>query len=158
MNMESTKLELLTLQSGVHHGDALELLRLVPEASIRLLLADPPYNISRPNNFKTMGRYGIEFEWDGEFDQEAWIALAAPAIMPGGSIVIWNDWKNLGQVAKALERNGFIVKCDLVWNKSNPKPANIKRRFVQSREYAIWAVKKSPKSIKWVFNKREDID
>lgn len=157
--MESTKQDekLRTHMSGLYSGDALKLLARLPESCVRLLLTDPPYNISRPNNFKSMGREGIDFKWDGGFDQEAWIALAAPAVMPGGSIVIWNDWKNLGQVARALEANNFTVKCDLVWSKTNPKPANIKRRFVQAREYAIWAVKNGPKNTKWVFNKRPEM-
>ena len=37
-----------------------------------------------------------------------------------------------------------------MWNKTNPMPRNIERRYVQSLEYIIWAVKKKSK---WTFNK-----
>lgn len=150
-------LELLPLTSAVYIGDAYELIRRVPEGSVRLCLSDPPYNITRKNNFHTMGRRGIEFKWDGSFDQVSWLPLVAETIMPWGSIVIFNDWKNLGDIAKALTKLGFLVKRDLIWSKTNPKPANRDRVFVQTREYALWAVKKGKsgkKHPKWVFNRR----
>ena len=33
-------------------GDCLELMKDIPDKSIDLIVTDPPYNISRPNNFK----------------------------------------------------------------------------------------------------------
>ena len=34
------------------------------------IITDPPYNISRKNNFQTIGRQGINFgDWDKNFDQ-----------------------------------------------------------------------------------------
>jgi DNA modification methylase len=33
------------------------------------IITDPPYNVSRPNNFTTIGRTGIDFgAWDKDFD------------------------------------------------------------------------------------------
>lgn len=139
---------------SIQLGSAFDLLPTVPEASIRLLLTDPPYAVSRKNGLKSMGRSGIDFgDWDYDFDQLGWLSLAAPAICPGGSIVIFNDWKNLGDIAKELTRLRFEVKRKLIWQKSNPSPRNLNRSFVQGTEEAIWAVKKSNKT-KWVFNRR----
>ena len=46
-------------------GDCLELLKTLENESIDALITDPPYNIARENNFKSMGRAGIDFgEWD----------------------------------------------------------------------------------------------
>ena len=45
------------------------------------------------------------------------------------------------------------VKDILIWQKSNPMPRNINRRYVQDMEFAVWAVKKGAK---WVFNKPID--
>ena len=42
------------------------------------------------------------------------------------------------------------IKDILVWQKTNPMPRNITRRYVQDMEFAIWAVKKGAK---WTFNK-----
>lgn len=139
-------------QSAVLHGDAHELLRRVPDACVRLVLADPPYNVSRPNNFSTMGRTGIEFDWDGGFNQTDWLGEAARVLVPGGSIVVWNDWKSLGEIARALEELGFAIKTKLTWSKTNPWPRNRERSFVGREEHALWAVKVKPPA-KWVFHR-----
>lgn len=54
---------------NLQQGDCLELMKDIPDKSIDLLLTDPPYNISKNNNFKTMKRNGIDFgEWDHKFN------------------------------------------------------------------------------------------
>lgn len=135
-------------------GDSLTFMRELEPGSVDLVLTDPPYNVSQENNLDTMGRRGIEMEWDGDFDQLSWLDLAVRALRKGGSIVIWNDWKNLGEIAKELdEKHGFQIKRDLVWSKTNPMPRNTKRLPVQAREYAFWAVKPLNKSRGgWTFN------
>ena len=46
-------------------GDCLELMKTIESGSVDAIITDPPYNIARKNNFKTMGRSGIDFgEWD----------------------------------------------------------------------------------------------
>ena len=139
----------LPTTSMIYHGRAEILLPRVPAASVRLILTDPPYNVSRDNNFRTMGRTGIDFSWDGDFDQEEWVRLADHALMPGGSIVIWNDWKNLGILAHLLQDLGYSVKRNLVWTKKNPFPRNRGRSIVQRTETGLWAVKPGAK---WVFH------
>ncbi|MFV8418212.1 DNA-methyltransferase [Mycoplasma sp. Sp48II] len=125
------------------------------EPFIDAIITDPPYNISRKNNFKTIGRQGIDFgAWDYDFDQTKWIKLVSPFVKKGGSIIIFNDYKNFGDICKTLENNGFIVKDLIRWIKSNPMPRNTRRRYVTDFELAIWAVKPGKK---WVFNKSEDI-
>lgn len=139
----------LPTDSGVYLGSAELLLQRIRPETVRLLLTDPPYNVSRANNLKTMGRTGINFDWDGEFDQEKWLYLADKTIMPGGSIVVWNDWKNLGLVAEILSDLGYDIKRNLTWIKSNPFPRNITRVPVQRVETGLWAVKPGAP---WVFN------
>lgn len=148
---QTTEIELLPLESAIYHGKAEILLHRVPPKSVHLILTDPPFNISRDNNFHTMGRTGINFAWDGDFDQEEWLAPAVRTLVPGGSIIIWNDWKNLGHIADALKNLGLDVKRDIVWEKRNPFPRNRDRSYVQTREYALWAVMPGAK---WTFNRR----
>jgi len=134
---------------GLHYGDALKLLNRVPDESVDLIVADPPYNVSQKNNLETMGRRGIEFSWDGQFDQTCWLPHAARVLKKGGTFVSFNDWRNLGEVAKALRLLGLRDKRDLYWYKTNPMPRNKKRVPVQRMESAIYAVKPGAK---WTFN------
>lgn len=147
------EIEWLPTTSEVYYGQAEEILPRIPDESVRLVLTDPPYNTSRANNFHTMGRTGIQFDWDGDFDQREWLYLVDRVVVNGGSMVVWNDWKNLGIVAHLLTDLGWDVKRNLVWEKTNPMPRNRDRSFVQRTEIGLWAVKKRTKSAKWVFNR-----
>lgn len=119
------------------------------------ILTDPPYNISRKNNFTTMGRAGIHFgKWDINFNQKEWILLCAPLLKKGGSMIIFNDWKNLSYLVESLESSGLILKDLLRWEKTNPMPRNTNRRYITDFEFAIWAVKGGAK---WTFNKPQNV-
>jgi len=135
-------------------GDCLEVMKDIPDKSVDMVLTDPPYNISKKNNFKTMGRAGIDFgEWDKEFDLSSWIKEAERTLKKGGNIVIFNDWKNMTIICDALEENGFVVKDLIRWKKTNAMPRNRDRRFITDYEVAVWAVK--PKG-SWTFNRLSD--
>ena len=117
-----------------------------------LVLTDPPYNLSRENNFHTMrGRNGIDFgEWDKDFDLTGWIKAATDHLRVGGSIIIFNAWRNMDAIATELEACGCTVKEMIQWQKSNPMPRNRDRLYVTACEFAIWAVKGKG----WTFNRQ----
>ena len=118
------------------------------------IITDPPYNIARDNNFDTMGRKGIDFgEWDKDFDQFSWIDNTYDLLKKGGSLFIFNDWKNIGEIAKYAETKGFEIKDMIRWRKSNPMPRNRDRRYITDFEVAVWLVK--PKA-KWTFNRSSE--
>lgn len=121
------------------------------------IITDPPYDISKNNNFSTMTsgkRQGIDFgNWDKDFDVTKWIKKYANLIDKNGSFIIFCSYRYISYIADELERNGFVVKDFIEWKKTNPMPRNIERRYVQDTEFAIWAVKEKAK---WVFNKPKE--
>ena len=124
---------------------------------VDLVLTDPPYCVSRTHQlgFSNMGRAGMNYgEWDYNFDQKEWIRLTSPVVREGGSMIIFNDWKNLSYVVEALVENGFLIKDLIRWEKTNPMPRNIDSRYVMDFEVAIWAVKGKGK---WTFNRPADV-
>ncbi len=147
-------------QVQILEGDSYSILDKLAKSGLRVdhIITDPPYNISKANNFDTMRssqRKGVDFgEWDKNFDLISWIEVAGSMLEPGGSFIIFNSYRNLTPIISALEKSGMEVKDLLKWVKTNPMPRNIERRYVQDTEYAIWAVKpKKP----WVFNKPKDV-
>lgn len=42
------------MKIDLRYGDCLEVMKDIPDKSIDMIITDPPYNISRPNNFKTL--------------------------------------------------------------------------------------------------------
>lgn len=143
----------------IYNGDAYvlidELIR--DKVTVNHIITDPPYNISQDNNFTTMKnpRAGIDFgNWDrGKFDLYSWIGKYVQILDKNGSMIIFCSYRFISFIIERLENENMEVKDVLVWQKSNPMPRNINRRYVQDMEFAIWAVKKNAK---WVFHKPED--
>lgn len=135
----------------IYNEDCLEGMNGIEDVSVDALITDPPYNIARDNNFKTMGRAGIDFgEWDKNFNMTSWIPYAISKVKKGGNIVIFTDWKAISPIVRELESLGCDIKDMLRIEKSNPMPRNRDRRFITDYEIAIWAVKKGGK---WTFNR-----
>lgn len=145
----------------LYNGDAYKTIELLRENKVVVdhIITDPPYNISQDNNFGTMKnpRTGVDFgTWDrGEFDLYSWIPQYASILDKNGSMIIFCSYRYISYIIEALESKdaGMVVKDVLLWQKSNPMPRNVERRYVQDMEFAVWAVKKNAK---WVFNKGED--
>ena len=138
----------------LYNEDSLDTIKTLKGGSINLVLTDPPYNIARNNNFTTMGRSGIDFgEWDKGFDQFSWLNELPRILHKDGSVIIFNDWKNVGEIAKYCESIGLTIKDMLRWKKSNPMPRNRDRRYVTDFECAIWLTNKDAK---WTFNRLSD--
>ncbi len=135
-------------------GDCLREMRTIKDGSVNTIITDPPYNIARKNNFHTMGRAGIDFgEWDKGFDLFSYIDEIPRILNRNGSIVIFNDWKNIGDIARYCESIGFVIKDMLRWEKTNPMPRNRDRRYITDYECAIWCVNEKAK---WTFNRQDD--
>jgi site-specific DNA-methyltransferase (adenine-specific) len=117
------------------------------------MITDPPYNISQDNNFKTMGRKGIDFgEWDKNFDLTSWLDSADKLLKPGANVIIFNDWKNMSYLKDKLESLGYLIKQMVIWRKTSPMPRNRDRLYVTSCEFAIWATKGKG----WTFNRQRE--
>ena len=129
---------------------------IAKKVKIDLILTDPPYCVSRDYQlgFSNMGRSGMNYgEWDYGFNQTEWLEDTIPLLRNGGSIIIFNDWKNFSYLVEVLEKNGFFIKDLIRWEKTNPMPRNVNSRYVGDCEMAIWAVKGNKG---WTFNKPDD--
>lgn len=150
---------LLTQHIEIYHTDCIEKMRELRQKNIVVnhIITDPPYAISVENQFHTMNnpRKGVDFgAWDWHFDPAHWLDDAFPLLEKNGSLIIFCSYKFISHICNKIEQLGGVVKDVLVWQKANPMPRNINRRYVQDMEFAIWAVKS--KQSKWIFHKPDD--
>ena len=143
----------------IYNEDAYKIIKKLKNENVNInhIITDPPYLISKDNNFYTMKnkRQGIDFgEWDKTFDLFSWIKPYSEILDKNGSMIIFCSYRYISYLIDTLEANGLITKDILEWKKTNPMPRNICRRYVKDTEFAIWAVKKGAK---WIFNKPDDI-
>lgn len=147
----------------IYQGDCMEIIKKIDDKSINMILVDPPYNVSRKNNFQTMGsasRVGMDFgEWDKGFDLTSYINLFPRILKNNSNVVIFNAWENLKEVKDACLKNNILIKRCLVLNKSNPAPFNRDRMFVNDVEFALWGVYNDKnKPTKWTFNRENPVE
>ena len=119
------------------------------------IITDPPYNISQENKLNTLkNRKGVFFgKWDENFDLLSWIDIYEKYLDKNGSIIIFCSYLYISTIIERLKKLSFEVKDILIWQKNNPMPRNVNRRYVQDKEFAVWAVRKGAK---WVFNKKSN--
>ena len=142
-------------------GDCIEELLKLPEASVDLVFADPPYNLqlrgdlSRPDQSKVDA---VDDAWDqfASFDSydnftRAWLKAARRAMKPNATLWVIGSYHNIFRVGTALQDIGFWILNDIVWRKVNPMPNFRGRRFTNAHETLIWAAR-DEKARKYVFN------
>ncbi len=144
----------------VHTGDCVEIMRALPEASVDLIFADPPYNLQlkgalhRPDNSRVDA---VDDDWDrftsfAAYDQfsRAWLAAARRLLKPDGAIWAIGSYHNVFRVGAALQDAGFWILNDVVWRKANPMPNFRGKRLTNAHETLIWAARSDQS--KYVFN------
>jgi modification methylase len=132
-------------------GECLAELKKLPDASVDLVFADPPYNLQlggdllRPDNSKVDA---VDDDWD-RFDSfetydtftRAWLTECRRVLKDNGAIWVIGSYHNIFRVGAALQDLGFWILNDVVWRKSNPMPNFKGTRFTNAHETLIWAAK-----------------
>jgi len=142
------------------HGDCVEILASLPENSVDLIFADPPYNLQlrndlyRPNMTKVdavndgWDKFGGFAEYD-EFTRE-WLSASQRVLKETGTLWVIGSYHNIYRVGAIMQDLGFWFLNDIVWIKSNPMPNFRGVRFTNAHETMIWAQKR--KGAKYTFN------
>ncbi len=147
----------------IHQADCIEAMAKLPEKSMDMIFADPPYNLQlqgelrRPDDSQVEG---VTEEWDQFSSFQAyddftcsWLKACRRLLKDEGTIWVIGSYHNIFRVGFIMMDLGFWILNDVIWHKTNPMPNFRGTRFQSATETMIWA-KKSIGQKKYYFNYR----
>lgn len=102
----------------LHHGDCLDVLRDMPDASVDAVVTDPPYGLS------FMGK-----RWDYDVPSAAIWSECLRVLKPGGHLLSFGGSRTYHRMAVNVEDAGFEIRDQVMWvyGSGFPKSLNISK-------------------------------
>lgn len=135
---------------ALYNADCIEILNQLPENSIDMIFADPPYNLSNGGFTLHAGKMvsvnkgkwdeSKGFEKDFEF-HEKWLSACHRVLKEDGTIWVSGTYHSIYQCGAAMQKIGYHILNDISWFKPNASPNLSCRFFTASHETLIWARK-----------------
>lgn len=137
----------------LYHGDALAVLRDLPDASVDAVITDPPYSSGGMVRSDRTGATGSKYMRGEVFTQEdftgdnrdqrayaywcaLWLGEARRATKAGGVCLLFTDWRQLPATTDAIQSGGWVWRGVVPWYKPVARP--MAGRFTASCEYVVW--------------------
>jgi len=145
--------------SVLYHGDSIAILSQLPENSVDMIFADPPYNLSNGGFTVHAGQMVSvnKGDWDkskgfkDDYDfHYRWLEACRRVLKPGGTLWVSGTYHSIYQSGHAMQALGYHILNDISWFKPNASPNLSCRFFTASHETIIWARK--DKKAKHTFN------
>ncbi len=129
-------------------GDCVAQMRKLPDASVDLVFADPPYNLQLGGDLNRPDGSHVDAvtdDWD-QFDSFAiydkftrdWLTECKRVLKPDGALWVIGSYHNIYRVGAILQDLGFWILNDVVWRKTNPMPNFRGTRFTNAHETLLW--------------------
>lgn len=143
----------------LYNSNCLDLLAQLPENSVDMIFADPPYNLSNGGFTVHAGKMVSvnKGDWDkskgfkDDYDfHYKWLEACRRVLKPSGTLWISGTYHSIYQCGYALQSLGYHILNDVAWFKPNASPNLSCRFFTASHETIIWARK--DKKAKHTFN------
>lgn len=133
----------------IYHLDCLAGMRQLEDASVDLVLTDPPYNLG---NDGVMFHCGLERDaevarWD-HVDNAAWLDQAIRVLRPSGTIIAFGSHHNIFEIGHILRSRGAKILNTIVMMKRNGFSVT-RRQLLERTQYAVWA---SPSGSGWHYD------
>ena len=110
---------LLFVKDKTVMGNTLEICPLLPEKSIDLIIADPPYNLTKSFNGNVFSK---KKEDDYETYTREWLCTVKPLLKENGSIYVCCDWESSLIIGKVLGEF-FHIRNRITWQREKGRGA-----------------------------------
>jgi site-specific DNA-methyltransferase (adenine-specific) len=134
--------------ASLYVGDSIEVMASLPENSVKMIFADPPYNLSNDGTTVHAGKRvsvnkgdwdkskGVAEDFQFHYD---WIEQCRRVLHPDGTIWISGTYHSIYACGYALQLQGWRLLNDISWYKPNAAPNLGCRMFTASHETLLWA-------------------
>lgn len=101
-------------------GDCFEALKALPEKSVDLLIADPPYNLD-----KDFGGSKFRHMNDSDYLEytDKWVRAVLPLLKDTATVYVCCDWQSSGAVSAVLGRY-FKIRNRITWQREKGRGAS----------------------------------
>ncbi len=100
-------------------GDTFAVMPLLPHKSVDLVIADPPYNLTKAFNGTTFSKKTVS---DYEDYTHQWLSLVYPLLKDDGSIYVCCDWETSLIIGRVLGEF-FTVRSRITWQREKGRGA-----------------------------------
>lgn len=114
-----SKMDLQSVINTTIVGDTFQVLPLLPNKSVDLVIADPPYNLTKSFNGTTFTK---RKESDYEEYTRQWLSVIKPLLKDDASIYVCCDWETSLIVGKILSEF-FYVRNRITWQREKGRGA-----------------------------------
>ena len=117
--------------------DALEGIARIPDASIDLILTDPPYNLGKDyGNASDQQSVEAYLAWT-----EQWIAAVLPKLKANGSLYIFLTWRFAPEIFVMLKKRMTMMN-EIIWDRRVPSMGGSVRSFSSVHDTIGFCVKR----------------
>lgn len=148
------------MKDTILHGDCVSILKTLPDKSVDLIFADPPYFMQTQGELlRVSGEKfsGVNEKWDKfeslkHYDEfcKSWLSECKRVLKDNGSIWVIGSFQNIFRIGYIMQNLEFWILNDIIWAKPNPVPNFKGTRFCNAHETLIWCAKS--KNSKYTFN------
>lgn len=101
------------------HGDTFEVLAHFPKQSVDLLIADPPYNLTKSFDGNVFAKRSVS---EYEAYTRKWLSLVKPLLKKNASIYVCCDWESSLIIGRVMSEF-FTVRNRITWQREKGRGA-----------------------------------
>jgi len=141
-------------------GNSLDILKKIPDKSIDLVFADPPYNLQLSDTLYRPDQTTVEAvtnDWDkfdtySSYDQFSieWLKECKRVLKDNGALWVIGSYHNILRIGNCIQNLGYWILNDIIWHKTNPMPNFRGTRFTNAHETLLWCA--TSRNAKYTFN------
>ena len=140
--------------NAIYKMSCLDGMSAIADKSVDLIIADPPYNLSKgakwkwDNSVELKGMGGnwnkVMVDWDDMSLEDywnftiAWLKEAKRILKPTGSMWIFGTYHNIGIINVVCQMLEIEIINEVIWYKRNAFPNLSGRRITASHESILW--------------------